>query len=192
MRIQTAIEPLTTLTSFNNVPNGSLTLLNDVIEGFSTRKSRPNMLLICCLSRSRLQTTVFRTWKNWLMMHWALSLQVQIPRPTVQATYYMLTHRDVLKRLQDELQRTLRENGGQLEWASIQQLPYLVSCSSRRAIIFRTKKYRALLFKNTALINPCSWATLPGGSASGSSVRVASSPWPGELQKQLSCFRAEA
>lgn len=51
---------------------------------------------------------------------------------TTNATLFILTHSDVLKRLQDELQHTLRGNGDQLEWASIRQLPYLVRCSSSR------------------------------------------------------------
>lgn len=55
---------------------------------------------------------------------------------TAQATYYILTHRSVLKRLQDELQHTLRENRGRLEWSSVRQLPYLVSCSSSGCMPF--------------------------------------------------------
>ncbi|MCJ1465275.1 hypothetical protein MMC07_003891 [Pseudocyphellaria aurata] len=43
------------------------------------------------------------------------------------ATYHILRHSDVLKRLQEELQQTLNENEGRLEWATIRQLPYLTA-----------------------------------------------------------------
>ena len=70
------------------------------------------------------------------------------------ATYYILSHSNVLKSFQDELQHTLQENGGRLEWANIRQLPYLVRRSpSRYALIFVLSSQTAIV-QETLRLNP--------------------------------------
>lgn len=76
------LEPSDTLTNLSNVLTGLPTLLRDATERFPMRNSSLNMLLTCCLSPSRLKTTVSLTEKNWLMRQYSLSSQVPIPRHT--------------------------------------------------------------------------------------------------------------
>ena len=42
------------------------------------------------------------------------------------ATYYLLTHKDCLRRLQNELETVSRDANGKPDWKSVSELPYLV------------------------------------------------------------------
>ena len=73
------------------------------------------------------------------------------------ATYYVLTHSKVLKQLKEELKSTVRENGGQLDWGGIRNLPYLVRCrSSCCALLILTNQCRPLLSKKRCVCRPLS------------------------------------
>ena len=117
--------PFFILTSFSNVLDGFLKLLKKRNRGVFNDKVEHKYAFDLLLQPQPLKN--YKVPNTEELINEAVILVIADTDTNIYtatfATYYILTHSDVLRRLQEELPRTLSENGGRLEWANVRQLP---------------------------------------------------------------------